>query len=151
MKEPLRVYFVRHGKAEKDSPGGDAARRLTPEGRARFYALAGSLAEKLDLARIVTSPAARARQTAEILAAATGAPVVENHDLAPGCSTARDLLAMARGEGAGVALVGHNPEMAEAVSLAAGQGEKLQPGAVAAVDLSKARSALAWIEAPEKE
>jgi len=41
MKEPLRVYLVRHGKAEQDAPGGDAARRLTAEGRAQFFTFAG--------------------------------------------------------------------------------------------------------------
>lgn len=151
MKEPVRVYLVRHAKAERDAPGGDAARRLTSEGRARFFALAGALAQKIELSRIVTSPFVRARQTAEILAAATGAPIAENPDLAPGRSTGRDILAWAKSEGAGVALVGHNPEMAEAVALAADHGEKVQPGAVAAVDVGERESELAWIEAPEKE
>jgi phosphohistidine phosphatase len=151
MKEPLRVYLVRHGKAEQDAPGGDAARRLTAEGRAQFFTFAGGLVEKLELARIVTSPFTRARQTAEILAAATGAPIAENPDLAPGRSTGRDILAWARSEGAGVALVGHNPEMAEAVALAAGHGGKLPPGSVAAVDLTESGATLAWIEAADKE
>ena len=151
MKEPLRVYLVRHGKAEQDAPGGDAARRLTAEGRAQFFTFAGRLVEKLELARIVTSPFTRARQTAEILAAATGAPIAENPDLAPGRSTGRDILAWARSEGAGVALVGHNPEMAEAVALAAGHGGKLPPGSVAAVDLTESGATLAWIEAADKE
>ncbi len=151
MRERVRVYLVRHGKAEREAAGGDAARHLTPEGRARFYALAGALAGKLDLSRVVTSPFSRARQTAEILAAATGARIVENPDLVPGHWTARDLLAFARSPGAGVALVGHNPEMADAVALAAGHGQKVQPGAVAAVDFAEDGAELAWIEAPEKE
>lgn len=152
MREPVRVYLVRHAKAERDAPGGDAARRLTPEGRARFFAFAGSVAEKLDVSRVVTSPFTRARQTAEILAAATGAPVAENPDLAPGRSTGRDILAWARSEGSGVALVGHNPEMAEAIALAAGRSEKMPPGSIAAVELTHGGgSRLAWIETPEKE
>jgi phosphohistidine phosphatase len=151
MRERVRVYLVRHGKAEREAAGGDAARHLTPEGRARFFALAGALAGKLDLSRVVTSPFSRARQTAEILAAATGARIVENPDLVPGHLTARDLLAFARSQGAGVALVGHNPEMADAVALAAGHGQKVQPGAVAAVDFAEDGAELAWIEAPEKE
>ncbi len=151
MKRRVRVYLVRHGKAERDAAGGDAARQLTPEGRARFFALAGSLAERIEISRIVTSPFARARQTADILAAATGAPVAESPGLAPGCSSARGLLELAHGEGAGVALVGHNPEMADAVALAAGHGQKMRPGAVAALDLTDAGAEVAWIEAPEKE
>jgi phosphohistidine phosphatase len=151
MKQQVRVYLVRHGKAEQEAPGGDAARRLTAEGRAQFFAVAGSLAERIEISRVLTSPFARARQTADILAAATGAPVTENPQLAPGCSSARGLLELAYREGAGVALVGHNPEMADAVALAAGRGHKMQPGAVAALDLSDIGFELAWIEAPERE
>jgi phosphohistidine phosphatase len=44
--------------------------------------------------------------------------------------------------------VGHNPEIAEAVALAAGRGLEVRPGTVAAVDLGPASSALAWLEAP---
>jgi len=148
MKEPLRVYLVRHGKAEQDAPGGDAARRLTAEGRAQFFTFAGGLVEKLELARIVTSPFTRARQTAEILAAATGAPIAENPDLAPGRSTGRDILAWARSEGAGVALVGHNPEMAEAISAAAGRKVDVPPGSVAAIDVVGEGFRLVWLRAP---
>ncbi len=151
MKKTVRIYLVRHGKADRTAAGGDAARRLTPEGRARFFALAGALAEKLQLTRVVTSPLARARETAEILAAATGAPLEEDPELASGRSTARDLLALARRAGAGVALVGHNPEMAEAIVLAAGRDEKVKPGTVAAVDLHERGAKLSWIEAPERE
>jgi phosphohistidine phosphatase len=150
MTERVRVYLVRHGEAERDVGGGDGARRLTPEGRAQFFAFAGSLAERVEISRVMTSPLARARQTAEILAAATGAPIAESPQLAPGCSSARGLLELAHSQGTGVALVGHNPEMADAVALAAGRGQKLRPGAVAAVDLTDIGSELAWIEAPEE-
>ena len=149
--DPTRVYLVRHGKAERDAPGGDAARRLTPEGRARFGALARALEKKLRISRIVTSPLARARETAEILSAATGAPVEEEPELAAGRSDARRILELARAAGAGVALVGHNPELAEAVQEAAGEEVKVRPGTVAALDLLARSAQLAWLEAPERD
>ena len=97
----------------------------------------------------MTSPFARARETAEILAAATGASLEEDPDLASGRSTAHELLALARRAGAGVALVGHNPEMAEAVVLAAGREAKVKPGTIVAVELHERAAKLAWMEAPE--
>ncbi|HTP24373.1 MAG TPA: histidine phosphatase family protein [Anaeromyxobacteraceae bacterium] len=150
MNYPARVYLVRHGKAEREGEGGDSTRRLTQEGRVRFFTLVANLARRLDLVRIVTSPFARARDTAEILAAATGAPVQGMDELAAGRSTGREILALARRVGPGVALVGHNPEMAEAIALVAGHEERVKPGTVAALDLEKNSSALAWLEAPER-
>jgi len=147
----VRVYLVRHGKAEQHAAHGDAARRLTPEGRARFAAFAAEIAPRLQIARVVSSPFARARETAKILAAATGARLEEEGELASGKSSGRELLALARRKGAGVALVGHNPELEEAIALAAGAEQKVRPGTIAAIDLLDRGEALAWIEAPAKE
>ncbi len=144
----VRFYLVRHAAAEPRHTSGDAARRLTPEGRARFAAHAHAVAGRLEVVRVATSPFTRARETSELLAAATGAPVVEEEALASGASSARELLALARRLGAGAALVGHNPELAEAVALAAGRALEVKPGAVAAVDAEGERFRLAWLEAP---
>jgi phosphohistidine phosphatase len=145
----MRVYLVRHAKAEKDAPGGDPARRLTPEGRQAFTALAAALRDRLRLARVVTSPYARARETAELLARGTGIGVEEDPDLASGRIEGRAILAAARLAGDGAALVGHNPEIAEAIALAAGEERKVRPGTIAAVDLGDDRPRLAWLESPE--
>jgi phosphohistidine phosphatase len=142
-----RFYLVRHARAEGRHPSGDAARRLTAEGREAFAAHARALAPGLALSAVVTSPFARARETAELLAAATGAPVVEDPALAAGASSPSDLLALGRRLGA-VALVGHNPELAEAVALAAGGARELEPGAVAAVEADAAGFRLAWLRPP---
>lgn len=143
-----RFYLVRHARTEGKHPGGDAARRLTPDGRARFAAHADALRPELRVSSIVTSPLARARETAALLAAATGAPVVADGALASGASSAQDLLALGRRLGEGAALVGHNPEFAEAVALAAGGARELEPGAIAAVDADGSGFRLAWIRAP---
>ncbi len=144
----VRFYLVRHAKAEAKGARDDAARRLTPEGRARFAALARALAGRVEIERIVTSPFARARETARLLSEATGAPVDEDEALASGASSGEELLAVARRRGAGVALVGHNPELAEAVALAAGREVDVKAGAIAAVDSGADGLRLAWLERP---
>jgi phosphohistidine phosphatase len=139
-----RFYLVRHALAEREPAADDRARPLSEAGRARFRAHARALAREIRLARIVTSPYLRARETADILAAETGAPVEEHAALAPGESSGRAILALARSLGDRAALVGHNPEIAEAASLAAGDPLEVPPGTVAAVDASEEGDRLVW-------
>ena len=70
-----RVYLVRHAKAEKDHPRGDAARRLTGDGRESFALLVRELGSALTLRRILSSPFVRALETARVLSQVTGAEV----------------------------------------------------------------------------
>lgn len=140
-------YLVRHAEAERGTGAPDAERRLTPAGRAAFEALARALAPSVRLARVLASPYRRARETAEILGAATGAPVEIDSALVAGRCTGTDVLALGRAAGGGVALVGHNPEMAEAVILAAGGDRPVPPGTVAAVEGGPPWR-LAWLRAP---
>lgn len=64
----MELYLLRHGIADNDSPTGrDSDRQLTAEGRRKLRQILQRAAEagvKPDL--ILTSPYARARQTAEI-------------------------------------------------------------------------------------
>src|SRR5512146_281501 len=108
----VRFHLVRHGDAAPKDARGDAARPLTPAGRERFAAHARALAPRLALSRIATSPLARARESAALL---------EEPALASGASSGRDLLALGLRLGAGAALVGHNPEIADALAAAAGR------------------------------
>jgi phosphohistidine phosphatase len=144
----VRFFLVRHGRAEGHHPGGDAARRLVPEGAAAFAALARALAPDLKVTRIAASPLARAAETAALLAAATGAPVEEEAALGPGASDGRALLSLGLALGDGAALVGHNPELAEAGALAAGRDVEVPPGTVAAVDAGGGSCRLAWLRRP---
>jgi phosphohistidine phosphatase len=141
-------YLVRHAEAERSSAGSDVARRLTAEGRSRFGALAAALAPALRLSRVLTSPLVRGRETADLLAAACGGRVEEREALSSGRCGGTQILELARSAGAGVALVGHNPEMAEAVKLAAGRDEKVPPGAVAAVEVGADGYRLLWVRIP---
>lgn len=150
MAPRARVYLVRHAKAEAEHDRGDAARRLTAEGRERFQRLLADLGGELQVSRIVASPYVRTRQTAEILSRLVGRPVEEERALESGRSTGHDLLRLAAEAGAGAVLVGHNPEIAEAISLAAGRVEEVKPGSVAAIDLSPAGPSLAWLRRPPR-
>jgi broad specificity phosphatase PhoE len=75
---PLKVLFVRHGESQVNLDRVFANRvgipgDLTPAGVARAHALAQSLAPE-PVTRVYTSPLARARQTAEIIATTLGVP-----------------------------------------------------------------------------
>jgi phosphohistidine phosphatase SixA len=101
---------------------------------------------------VVTSPLDRARETARILAAVAGAsadPEPEpSQELSPGASDGRAILALAARLGPGAALVGHNPELCDAVSAVAGRRVDFPPGAVAALDLLEGGPRLAWVRVP---
>jgi phosphohistidine phosphatase len=142
-----RLYLVRHAEAVGTARGGDAARRLTAEGRDRFAAHARLLAHALEVARIVTSPYARAAETAGLLAAATGAAVSTDDALASGASTGDGILLLGRARGAGTALVGHNPELAQAASRAAGRELSVAPGTIVAIDDDGKAFTVAWVRA----
>lgn len=145
----MRVVFhlVRHAEAEK-APNAGADRGLTAAGRAAFEALVRRLAPTLKLGRVVSSPYRRARETAGILAAAAGLPLEQDQALAAGGCGGPGILALGRAAGAGAALVGHNPEIAEAVAIAAGRPERVPPGAVAAVEAGPHGYRLVWIRTP---
>lgn len=147
MPTPKRIYLVRHAKAEEQRDGGDAARRLTRGGRERFEALLALVAPRLAVRRVRTSPFVRARETAELLAHATGTEVEEDEALSSGRSSGREILALARRAAPGTALVGHNPEIGDAIALAAGRQHEVKPGTVAALDVGD-EVALAWLERP---
>jgi phosphohistidine phosphatase len=142
------AYLVRHAEATAELGGRDAERRLTAGGRAAFARLAAALAPSLQVRRILSSPFLRARETAAILGEATGAPVEPSDDLASGHGSGRDVLALCREAGHGTALVGHNPEIAEAIGIATGAAAPVPPGTVAALDLSGLRPRVLWIRSP---
>jgi phosphohistidine phosphatase len=141
-------FLVRHAEAERPEGVTDRDRTLTAAGRAGFARLAGSLAPSLEVVRILSSPFARARETALILSAATGAGVEESESLASGRSTGPELLRLARDSGGGTAVVGHSPEIAEAIVLAAGSSQGVPPGTIAAVEEALGTYRLVWVRRP---
>src|SRR5437870_5237293 len=86
------LFFLRHGEAgdRETWQGPDAERPLTPAGRAEMEAVASFLLERsLRLDALISSPLARALQTAEIVAARLGGTVEANDLLSPGFDARR--------------------------------------------------------------
>jgi phosphohistidine phosphatase len=111
------VYLIRHAKAvEKDGPGDDAHRPLTARGR-RDAREVGELmrAEEVELDALVTSPAVRAVETAELVAIGLGFD--EALDVAPELAVGRhpqavvEEVLLPRADRGAVAVVGHEPQL----------------------------------------
>jgi len=155
----MLLYLVRHGKAAAGP--SDAERPLTADGADEMRRVARRLA-KLGVAFDATlaSPLVRARQTAEVLAEAGLAGVVEEcAALAPGGSLtdALDRIAHHRARGAErVALVGHEPTLSEwAAQLAGGPAcaVELKKGGIVGLELPdrppfEGRATLFWLTSP---
>ncbi|MBP7060924.1 MAG: histidine phosphatase family protein [Candidatus Moranbacteria bacterium] len=81
MSKTLKLYLVRHGEAEHNvlrvgsSEPEITERHLTQIGQAQIRAAAQSLRGQ-EITAIISSPLVRTRETAGIIAEATGAPVL---------------------------------------------------------------------------
>lgn len=121
----MQVLIVRHAIAEDrvafaSSGKPDARRPLTDAGRRRMAAASRGLRRLVPrLTRIATSPLVRARETADILAAAydDDVPVEELAALAPGGAPDGVIAWLhPRAADACIALVGHEPDLSELTS-----------------------------------
>jgi phosphohistidine phosphatase len=144
MPGPFHLYLVRHAVAEERGPAwpDDAQRPLTADGARRWRRQAAGLAAidaRPDL--ILTSPFTRARQTADLLAAAFAKKpkVVELPALQPGARP-RDVLRALEPDArrASVALVGHEPGLGELAALLIGfkTPPEFKKGGVARIDVA---------------
>jgi len=133
----LKLYFLRHGDA--DWPGWDRPddeRPLTPEGKEKMRRSAKFLADHGVTPEIIlSSPLPRARQTADIMAAALRMEVVE--DPALGGGFGHDALVKLVEEHApkDIMLVGHEPGMSMVIWDLTGGRVKMGKGGLARVDL----------------
>lgn len=135
----MELVVLRHGTAEDLNPGGDFARNLVEKGRRQARDAASLLKSSGLLPDLVlTSPLARARQTAEEFCEAAGipAPVIQTW-LASGM-TAQTALGelVAFREFERVAIVGHEPDLSELIQWtlsAHGNGIEMKKGAVACI------------------
>lgn len=120
----MRLYLVRHGKAEAGEEMAD--RHLSARGRIDMDAMGRHLADQgIGVKRIFHSRLARARQTAEILAShlAPGTPLQEMADIEPWgdvAAFARLAATWAEDDMPPTWVVGHEPFMGDAVSLLVG-------------------------------
>jgi phosphohistidine phosphatase len=126
----MAIYLLRHGDAE-DGDGDDAARRMTDKGERQAEAAGRALAvmgEELDAC--LTSPKARAAETARLASGPLGIEPEVAEDLRGG---GFDGPALAAGRG-NVLLVGHEPDLSTEIARLTGAGVKLRKGGLAIVD-----------------
>ena len=157
----MHLYLIRHGLASWPNwTGHDAERPLTPQGARLMEAAGAGLARRLTAAAapwpdlILHSPLLRAQQTAVILARWLNRQACQRAQaaLAPGFDERAlpDLLAEHKPAQA-LALIGHNPDMADLVSALAGQSVRFSEGTVAHLELdSPARARLMWAASAEE-
>lgn len=137
----MEIYFLRHGIAEPKSDwrGEDVERPLSAEGRQLVVEMAASLVkQQVAPDWVLTSPYARARQTAQIIAEQlemTDKVVVDDR-LAPGFGM-KQLTKLLRDyrDSKSILLVGHGPEMGELVGEITGGRLALRKAGLAQVDL----------------
>ncbi len=110
----MRLFFLRHAVAysREGWSGSEADRPLTDRGRAEMRLVADGLATldlKVELA--ITSPFARAAETARMAAEALKTPLEEASELAPGATLSRLLHVLQGHEDVSrILLVGHEPD-----------------------------------------
>ena len=157
----LELYLIRHGEAAergKEYPD-DSKRPLTPQGVSRLRKEAqalNALGVTLDL--IITSPLARTRQTADVLADVMKSkpPVTASDALAPAGSHASVMQELGKHmRKARVALVGHEPNIGELAARLIGARVPLEfkKGAICRVDFDvfppKGIGQLRWFLTPK--
>lgn len=157
----MKLYLLRHAIAEaRSESGADEDRALTPKGRARMIRAAQGLKKmRVRPEVILTSPARRARETAEIVAARLdGVPVETMPELAAAKDPGSVVVALrARSDAKGLVIVGHQPGLGELASLLlSGSTSRLmldlKKGSLACLDLELAggapRATLRWLVTP---
>lgn len=161
----MHLYLLRHAIAAERDPQqwpDDSQRPLTDEGRVKMRKVArGMSALDLSIDIVLSSPYARARETAEMVSRRfAGVPLVETDQLVPDgtfeglVGFLRDLTEMPRS----VLLVGHEPHLGElACHLLAGRPGAwmtVKKGGLACLDVEhldarQPRARLAWLLTPK--
>jgi phosphohistidine phosphatase len=123
------IWLLRHGDAEPHG-GDDTSRQLTDKGK-RQAAHAGKaiVALEIEIEVCLTSPKVRALQTAKIVCEELGMEPEIDERLRGGLVDVRDLAA-----GREALLVGHEPDLSNAVAELSGGKVKLKKGGLAGVE-----------------
>jgi phosphohistidine phosphatase len=108
----MDLILWRHAEAEEG--GNDLARELTPKGEKQAARVAQWLLQRLPARfSLISSPAARAQQTAQAL----GIPVKTSKEIAPGAAVSAILKAAGWPDHKGtVVMVGHQPDLGQAAA-----------------------------------
>lgn len=112
----MRIFLVRHGEADADSPEGlgDEARALTAKSRAATANHFAALAERIgSVSLILTSPLVRTVQTAQLLATVIKheGPLRAHRSLLPDMPVGAVEPLLTEHAGQNIILVGHQPSM----------------------------------------
>ncbi len=152
----MKLYLIRHAEAiARSDKIAEENRYLTVRGRKSFRLTARRMAKKGKMpGLIVTSPLARALQTAEILSEALGfkGEVAISPELAPGFDQAklRRILASFKGKRS-LVLVGHEPDLGQVAGTLLGLTRPLtlKKGMVACLNIipakQGAKASLKWL------
>jgi phosphohistidine phosphatase len=154
----MKLYFLRHGVAVErpEWKGGDAERPLTEDGKERMTRSAAVIAGlDLELDAILTSPLARARQTADIVAEALNAKDKLLVESRLGIGFNRDQLTEILRDHTGceaLMLIGHEPSFSETIGALIGGGRIVcKKGGLACVklgDRTSLKGELLWLIPP---
>jgi len=145
MAGPFELHLIRHAIAAErgDAWPDDAKRPLTDDGIDRMRKAARGLA-RLDVALdlVLSSPLVRARQTADIVAAALASrpPIVTIDSLAPGSGYAALIADLEKhAKRTRIALVGHEPGLGEIAARLIGSrhGIEFKKGAICRIDIDE--------------
>lgn len=156
-RQDLRLYLLRHADAgDPDAwPGDDAERPLSKKGRRQAEALGRFLAGRgVEFDSIISSPKKRALQTAELVAAASGASVTSDDRLAGQLDLDALAAVIDDARGSQLLLVGHDPDFSELCATLSGTAYlPLKKGALARLDLAlplqPQGGILRWLVPPE--
>jgi phosphohistidine phosphatase len=152
----MELYFLRHGVAADAGPAGtgDVGRPLTKEGVTKMKAESRGLRRLgIEPDALLSSPLARAHQTAEIVARELAVELQLADALAPGCTAERllELLSQHR-DAERVIVVGHEPDFSTMIGeLTGGSRVLLKKGGLGRVDLEamqKGGGTLVWLLPP---
>ena len=161
MPGPHELYLIRHGVAEDrgDAWPDDSKRPLTDDGIARLRKSARGLKHAgVAFDVVLTSALVRARQTAEVIAAAYDPrpPIVVAESLAPGGAYPAFVLDLEKqSRRARIAIVGHEPGIGELAArlIGAKHPVEFKKGAVCRIDLTSIPPAgpgdLRWFLTPK--
>lgn len=155
----MKLLFLRHAIAEDATPGmRDGDRALTEEGRVQVPLVANALQLLGTVPDIVlSSPLARAKETAELLAPLLGCRVEFVDEFRPGNGSLEDLQRVLRRYTANtIMIVGHEPDLASLVARLANADERgilIKKAGLVRVDIDgrvqEGRGHLVWLLTPK--
>jgi phosphohistidine phosphatase len=154
----MKLYFLRHGKAEERSEDGtDFSRKLTAEGIEEMERVAKGLARLVGgVDTIISSPLPRALQTAEISARAIGyeeQKIEISKEIASGSFGPRELerLLHGRSDNDRVLFVGHEPDFSSMVGYLTGARVEMKKAGCAYIEtygVEREGGVLRWLLTP---